>query len=176
MLQVYVAEPRRARGARPPPACHGSACQALPTSTRRTTSSGTGATGHHWEGCWRASSPAPPSPESDSPPGGRRAARDPRGAAGGASGASARVAPTVARGQVWLRAHPGRTAVAGAGQPTGWARWSVCVGMGWVARSAAEGKGRRWARASRASGRCTPAPRDRVGRQRGLVPWQCPRA
>ena len=150
--------------------CHGS-----PKNTPGTTCSGTGARGRRWGDRWRANCRVQASPDSDSPPGGRSAARYPRCAAGGVSEASARVALEVARGQVWLLAHTGHTAVAGSGQHTVWARWSVCVGLVWVARSAGEGKRCRWAIAHRASGRRTPAPRDRAGRKKGLVPWQCPR-
>jgi len=57
---------------------------------------------------------------------------------------------------------------------TVWAPWSVGVGMVWLARSAAEGKRHRWAIASRAARRRTPALRDRVGRKEGWYHGNAP--
>jgi len=105
--------------------------------------SSTGALGRRWGWPLAAGSPAPTSPDSDSPLGAEvlrvSTVRGRRCVGGLGSGA-----PEVVRGPVWLLAHTGRTAVAGSGQQTVWARWSVGVGMVWVARLAGEGKQRRW--------------------------------
>src|SRR5262249_49767953 len=87
----------------------------------------------------------------------------------------ARVASEAAREDGPRHAHTGRNGASGSVLQKVWVH-VIAGGVGaWMAQSAGEGQRRRWATASRVSGRHTPGQRARVGRQRGLVPWQCPR-
>jgi hypothetical protein len=86
-----------------------------------------GATGHRWEGRWRAGSPAPATRASDSPHGDRRAARSPRCGVVGWAAAWGRGAAEKAVGDARRLAHTGRSAVSESVRHTAGAPWSVSM-------------------------------------------------
>src|SRR5438132_9540514 len=92
-LQISLLSMRgHGRGAPRPPAYHARSSRASPGSSPRSLCSGIGATVHHWDGHWRAGSPASPSHDTDSPYGDKSAVRCPPCGGGDGSAAWGQVA------------------------------------------------------------------------------------
>jgi hypothetical protein len=81
------------------------------------------ATGHHWEGRWRAGSRAPAPRARHSPPGGNSAARWRGPMGGGWAAAAARAAAEVGREEGERRVHPRRHGGGACAPRRGCGRW-----------------------------------------------------